>query len=94
MKILTAGQMREMDGRTIAAGIPGLLLMETAAARVVEFLERRHAPLERQRIVVVCGKGNNGGDGMAVARQLALRFRPLALDVVLAADPAGCRATR
>lgn len=88
MKILTAGQMREMDGRTIAAGIPGLLLMETAAARVVEFLERQHAPLERQRIVVVCGKGNNGGDGMAVARQLALRFRPLALDVVLAADPA------
>jgi ADP-dependent NAD(P)H-hydrate dehydratase / NAD(P)H-hydrate epimerase len=88
MKILTAAQMREMDGRTIAAGIPGLLLMETAAARVVEYLGRRHAPLEGQRIVVVCGKGNNGGDGLAVARQLALRFRPAALDVVMAADPA------
>ena len=43
MKILTAAQMREIDARTIAAGIPGLLLMETAASRVVEFLERRFA---------------------------------------------------
>ncbi len=88
MKILTAAQMREIDERTIAAGIPGLLLMETAASRVVEFLERRYAPLREQRIVVICGKGNNGGDGLAVARQLALRFQPASLDVVLAHDPA------
>lgn len=88
MKILTAEQMRALDERTMAAGIPGLLLMETAASRVVEFLERRYAPLAGQRIVIVCGKGNNGGDGLAVARQLALRFRPASLDVVLAHDPA------
>lgn len=88
MKILTAAQMRLLDARTMTAGIPGLLLMETAASRVTEFLDRRFAPLSRQRIVVICGKGNNGGDGLAVARQLALRFRPLTLDVVLAWDPA------
>lgn len=87
MKILTAAQMRELDERTMAAGVPGLLLMETAASRVVEFLDRRCAPLPRQRIVIICGKGNNGGDGLAVARQLALRFRPVALDVILAHDP-------
>jgi ADP-dependent NAD(P)H-hydrate dehydratase / NAD(P)H-hydrate epimerase len=94
MKILTAEQMRALDERTMAAGIPGLLLMETAAARVVEFLERRYAPLAGQRIVIVCGKGNNGGDGLAVARQLALRFHPASLDVVLAATPRNSRATR
>jgi NAD(P)H-hydrate epimerase len=87
MKVLTAAQMREVDRRTMEMGIPGIVLMENAAHRVVEFLHRRFAPLERQRIVVLCGKGNNGGDGLAIARQLHTRFRPLALDVVLLADP-------
>jgi NAD(P)H-hydrate epimerase len=83
MKVLTAAQMREVDRRTIEAGIPGIVLMENAGHRVVEFLERRFAPLAAQRIVVLCGKGNNGGDGMVVARQLYTRVRPAALHVVL-----------
>ncbi len=83
MKILTAEQMREVDRRTMEAGMPGLILMENAACRFVEFLEKQYAPLEKQRVVVVCGKGNNGGDGLAVARQLKTRFRPASLDVVL-----------
>jgi hydroxyethylthiazole kinase-like uncharacterized protein yjeF len=87
MKILTAEQMREIDRRTIEAGVPSIILMENAACRFVEFLEREYKPLERRRIVVICGKGNNGGDGMAIARQLLLRFRPAALDVVLAWPP-------
>lgn len=87
MKILTAEQMREIDRRTMEAGVPSIVLMENAACRFVEFLEREYAPLGRQRIVVICGKGNNGGDGMAIARQLSLRFRPAALDVVLAWPP-------
>lgn len=87
MKILTAAQMREMDRKTIEAGIPSLVLMENAAHRVVEVLEQRYAPLSRQRIVVVCGKGNNGGDGLAIARLLAMRFSPRSLDVVLQAPP-------
>ena len=43
-------QMREIDRRTIEAGVPGIILMENAALRVVEFLEERYAPLEQQRM--------------------------------------------
>ena len=87
MKVLTAVQMREVDLRTIAMGIPGLVLMENAGQRVVELLAREFAPLAGQRIAILCGKGNNGGDGMVVARQLFTRFHPLALHVVLVAAP-------
>ena len=87
MKVLTAAQMREVDRRTMELGIPGIVLMENSAHRVVEALAERFAPLERQRIVVLCGKGNNGGDGLAIARQLFTRFHPAALDVVLLAAP-------
>jgi NAD(P)H-hydrate epimerase len=91
MKVLTAAQMREIDRRTIELGIPGIVLMENAAHRVVEFLAARFAPLSRQRIVILCGKGNNGGDGLAVARQLHTRFSPRSLDVLLAAEPGELR---
>jgi NAD(P)H-hydrate epimerase len=87
MKILTAAEMREVDRRTIEAGIPGIVLMENAGHRVVEFLAERFSPLGGQRIVVLCGKGNNGGDGLVVARQLHTRFAPASLHVVLLADP-------
>ncbi|MBS1834539.1 MAG: NAD(P)H-hydrate dehydratase [Acidobacteria bacterium] len=83
-KLLTAAQMREADRLTIASGIPGLILMESAASRVVEFLAERFAPLSKQRITVVCGKGNNGGDGFAIARQLLTRFAPEQVTVHLA----------
>ena len=87
MKILTAAEMREVDRRTIEAGIPGIVLMENAGHRVVEFVAERFAPLGAQRIVVLCGKGNNGGDGLVIARQLHTRFRPASLHVVLLAEP-------
>lgn len=87
MKILTADEMRDVDRRTIELGIPGIVLMENAGHRVVELLECRYSPLASQRIVVFCGKGNNGGDGLVIARQLLTRFHPSRLDVVLAADP-------
>ncbi|MBZ5617493.1 MAG: NAD(P)H-hydrate dehydratase [Acidobacteriia bacterium] len=87
MNVLTAAEMREVDRRTIEMGIPGIVLMENAGHRVVEFLAERFAPLAAHRIVVLCGKGNNGGDGLVVARQLYTRFRPQALHVVLLADP-------
>ena len=87
MKVLTSAEMREVDRRTIELGIPSLVLMENAGMRVVELLERKFAPLSEQRIVVFCGKGNNGGDGLVIARQLYTRFRPRALHVVLAAEP-------
>jgi len=87
VKVLTAAQMRDVDRRTAELGIPNIILMENAGQRVVEFLEREYAPLAKQRIVVVCGKGNNGGDGLVVARQLFTRVKPEWLRVVLAGDP-------
>ena len=86
MKILTAQQMRDIDAKTIERGIPSIILMENAAHRVVEYLQETFPNLREQRIVVLCGKGNNGGDGLAIARQLHIRIHPRSLHVVLAAD--------
>jgi NAD(P)H-hydrate epimerase len=91
MKVLTPAQMAAVDHATEKAGIPGIILMENAAHRCVEYLQEKFAPLESQRIVVVCGKGNNGGDGLAIARQLFIRFHPRELRVVLIADPCELR---
>jgi ADP-dependent NAD(P)H-hydrate dehydratase / NAD(P)H-hydrate epimerase len=88
MKVLSAAQMREVDRLTIELGIPGIVLMENSALRVVEFLLARFAPLAGRRVIVLCGKGNNGGDGLAIARQLYTRALTASLDVVLLADPA------
>ena len=73
MKVLTAAQMRELDRLTIESGIPGLILMENAGSRVVDFLLETFAPLREHRVAVICGKGNNGGDGFVIARQLFSR---------------------
>ncbi len=73
MKVLMAAQMREVDRLTIERGIPGLILMENAGSRVVDFLLETFQPLREHRVAVICGKGNNGGDGFVVARQLFTR---------------------
>ena len=71
MKVFTAQQMRDFDRVAIEDyGIPSIVLMENAALRVVEFLEVKFAPLSEKKICVLCGKGNNGGDGLAIARLL------------------------
>src|SRR3984893_1955425 len=71
MKVLTAAQMREADRLTTERyGIPGVELMENAGTAIAEFLQARIAVLAEQKILVLCGKGNNGGDGLVVARQL------------------------
>lgn len=80
--------MQAVDAATVAAGIPGLILMENAAHAVVDFIAEKFAPVEAQRILVVCGKGGNGGDGLAIARILHFRFRPARLWVVLACEEA------
>ena len=92
MKILTADEMREIDRKTAEQyGTPSIVLMENAGHRVVEFLQETFSPLGEHRVVILCGKGNNGGDGLVVARQLHTRVKPARLDVVLAADPAELR---
>jgi NAD(P)H-hydrate epimerase len=74
MKALTAAEMREVDRLTTERfGVPGLELMESAGKSVVEvFLEKFKERNERNpgRVSVLCGKGNNGGDGFVVARLL------------------------
>jgi NAD(P)H-hydrate epimerase len=84
-QVLTVAEMREADRRTIAQGTPQEVLMERAGTRVVEVLEREFAPLDWQRVVIFCGKGNNGGDGLVISRQLADRVA--ALQVVIPEDP-------
>ena len=83
--ILTADEAREADRRTIAAGTSGEILMERAGTGVVEVLEREFAPLAAQRVVIFCGKGNNGGDGLVVARLLQRRVAEL--QIVRAEEP-------
>jgi hydroxyethylthiazole kinase-like uncharacterized protein yjeF len=71
MKILTPAEMREVDRlSTERHAIPSLTLMENAGKSVVEFLQLQFRNIARRRIVVLCGKGNNGGDGFVVARHL------------------------
>jgi ADP-dependent NAD(P)H-hydrate dehydratase / NAD(P)H-hydrate epimerase len=86
MKILTARQIKEVDISTTArVDVPSLLLMENAAQAIVHSLESWRADLRGLKILIFCGKGNNGGDGMAAARLLHIRgCRP---EVCLLADP-------
>ena len=71
-KIVTCEEMKKLDGATIHhIGVASEVLMERAALKVVEEIEKY---LEKnERILVVCGSGNNGGDGIAVARLLYLK---------------------
>jgi len=70
-RLVTAGQMQELDRRATAEHeIPGLTLMENAGRAVVEFTENHVGKLAGTQPLVVCGKGNNGGDGFVVARHL------------------------
>ncbi len=71
MKVLNAAQMREADRLTTERyGIPGIELMENAGTAIAEFLREKFLDISSRKILVLCGKGNNGGDGMVVARLL------------------------
>ena len=74
MRVLNASQMREADRRTIEEiGIPSIVLMENAGRQVVAAIEAMYPDLAERQIGVLCGRGNNGGDGFVVARTLAQR---------------------
>jgi len=71
LPVLTAAEMRAVDARaTETLGIPGPRLMESAGAGAADLIARAFAPVRAKRVLVVCGKGNNGGDGFVVARRL------------------------
>ncbi|HEY6010171.1 MAG TPA: NAD(P)H-hydrate dehydratase [Nitrospirota bacterium] len=74
MKIATAQEMKSIDSRAIRDfGIPGLVLMENAASALLAEMETFFDGLAGVRVGILCGKGNNGGDGFALARRLAIR---------------------
>jgi NAD(P)H-hydrate epimerase len=71
MKILTAAETREVDRLTTERhGVPSFTLMENAGRSVAEFIRDRFPSFARRKIFVLCGKGNNGGDGFVAARHL------------------------
>jgi NAD(P)H-hydrate epimerase len=70
VRVLTAQQMREADRRAIASGIPSLTLMEHAGSQVVAAMLTAFPDLGSLAVAVVCGRGNNGGDGFVIARLL------------------------
>jgi ADP-dependent NAD(P)H-hydrate dehydratase / NAD(P)H-hydrate epimerase len=107
--VLSAAQSRALDRELVErTGLPSVLLMENAGRGIAEELLRRFPPGARPtqrvagqtlRVTIVCGPGNNGGDGFAVARQLVVlaaaapgqttpRWAALSVDVLLATPPA------
>jgi ADP-dependent NAD(P)H-hydrate dehydratase / NAD(P)H-hydrate epimerase len=74
MRVLNTEQMREADRRTIhEIGIPSVVLMENAGRQAVAAMEAAFEDLSTSRVAVLCGRGNNGGDGFVVARTLIQR---------------------
>ena len=71
MKFVTSDIMRAIDSECIDdLGIPGLKLMENAGLGTVRFIEHEIGPQKGRAATIVCGKGNNGGDGFVIAREL------------------------
>ena len=71
MRLATASDIRRMDERAEKEfGLSRLLLMENSGASIALAMERVFGPLEGKRVALLCGRGGNGGDGMAAARHL------------------------
>jgi hydroxyethylthiazole kinase-like uncharacterized protein yjeF len=88
MKIVTAAEMRAIDRITSESfGVPSLTLMENAGAVVADYVLAHYS--DARRIVVFCGKGNNGGDGFVAARRLQREGR--VVQVILLANAADLR---
>jgi ADP-dependent NAD(P)H-hydrate dehydratase / NAD(P)H-hydrate epimerase len=81
--LLSAAQMNEADRLTMAAGTPGVLLMQRAGDAVARAIERRFMP---RRVSVLCGPGNNGGDGFVVAAKLAQSGWPVRVALLGSVD--------
>jgi NAD(P)H-hydrate epimerase len=78
--------MRSIDERAILElGIPGIALMEKAGSGTVERIDRSFGPIRGKRMVILCGGGNNGGDGFVAARYAA--NRGARVEVLLLAKP-------
>jgi hydroxyethylthiazole kinase-like uncharacterized protein yjeF len=84
MKLANSAQMRELDRITMEEyKTPGIILMENAGLRVADQIQLRY---KTGKILVVCGKGNNGGDGSVAARHLYTSGRDVALTYISGTD--------
>lgn len=79
LELLSVAEMGEADRLAIAGGVPGIDLMEAAGRAVADAARRAHDAAGGGRIVVLCGPGNNGGDGFVAARLLAGQGRPVSV---------------
>jgi hydroxyethylthiazole kinase-like uncharacterized protein yjeF len=89
VRVTTAAEMRELDRLAIEAyGIPGIVLMENAGAQVARILWQEYPELKaHRRVAVLCGRGNNGGDGFVIARYLHNMGVPVSVFII--GEPAG-----
>ena len=88
--VLTAEAMQAADAHTIESfGLPGFTLMESAGRAAADIIAHHYGRMPDASVAVLCGKGNNGGDGLVIARELAARGA--AVTVVLMASPAALR---
>src|SRR5205809_810825 len=83
MRVLNSTQMRDADRRTIEEiGIPSLVLMENAGRQAAAAMEAVYSDLLDRQIAVLCGRGNNGGDGFVIARTLVQRGADVAVFLI------------
>ena len=83
LELLTPSQMANADATAIEAGTPGITLMKNAGAAVADVLKTEFPKVKR--ILMVCGTGNNGGDGFVAARLLVDAGK--AVSVMIVGDP-------
>ena len=71
MRILTAQEMKEVENRAQESGISFLQLMENAGSYCARIIRKTFENTTKRRVLIVCGKGKNGGDGCVIARKLS-----------------------
>jgi NAD(P)H-hydrate epimerase len=79
MDYLTPDEMREEEARAGSKGLDTQALMENAGKAIASVINERYPPVGRRRVLIVCGAGNNGGDGLVVARYLKKSWNVLVL---------------
>ncbi len=89
MRLLSIRQSRELDSEAVSLGVPALTLMENAGRALADVVEKVVSPQERARVLVLAGRGQNGGDGFVAARHLISRGH--AVRIVLFGDPESLR---
>lgn len=95
MLVVTAEEMRELDRLTIEQfGVPGLTLMERAGEAIAEAIVKRFSGIARRGVLIVAGKGNNGGDGFVVARLLKKKRIPCEVALLARQDELSPDATQ